>query len=252
MSLRRIVSMHWNNIDPAVVAGQRRVFEKLGYDVAQIDATGTAHGAWIDSVLAAAQPGDVLLLVDIDAFPLNRAIVEQAFAAAEAGRIFGVAQTANHLPDRDFIYAGPAFLCLSRRSWEAIGRPSATVDALNDVGMRIGREAVAHGVTMDLLYPNFVAIPRWRLGGKGVTGYGTFYGEGGVFHLFEARRTNRAGLRQIFDYVVEQVVAGEEIDYVALHDEVHSARFKLGGLGLYFKRRTAKTARKTINRRGAH
>jgi hypothetical protein len=248
--LRRIVSMHWNNIDPAVVEGQRRVFDKLDYALAQADATGTAHGAWIDSMLAAAQPDDVLLFVDIDAFAVNRAVVERAFAAAETGKIFGVAQTANHLPDRDFIYAGPAFLCLSRRCWEAIGRPSATVDASNDVGMRIGREAVAHGVSMELLYPNFVALPRWRLGGKGVTGYGTFYGEGSVFHLFEARRTNRAGLRQIFDYVVERVVAGEEVDYVALHEQVRSARFRLGGLGLYLKRRAAKTKRNAIRARG--
>ncbi len=247
--MRRIVSMHWNNIDPTVVAGQRRVFKKLGYEVAQIDATGTAHGAWIDSVLAAAQPDDVLLFVDIDAFPLNKAVVERAFAAAEAGMIFGAAQTANHLPERDLIYAGPAFTCISRRCWETIGKPSATVDATNDVGMRIGREAIAHGVTMELLFPNFVAIPRWRLGGKGVAGYGTFYGKGDVFHLFEARRTNRAGLRQIFDYVVDRVVVGEEIDYVALYEQIHSARFTLGALGLYLKRRSAKTKRNIVSRR---
>jgi hypothetical protein len=241
--------MHWNNIDPAVVDGQRRVFAALGHPIAQTDATGTAHGSWIDSVLAAAKPDDVLLFVDIDALALTGAVIERAFAAAEAGRLFGVAQTANHVPERDFIFAAPAFLCVSRRSWDALGRPSATVDAEHDVGMRLSETAVARGMALELLYPNYVAVPRWRLGGKGCTGYGTFYGESSVFHLFEARRTRRAGLRQIFDYVVERTVAGKEIDYVALYRHMHSARYRLGALSLYLRRRTAKTRRKMLSRR---
>lgn len=249
MPLRRIVSMHWNNIDPAVVEGQRRVFAALGRPIAQTDATGTAHGAWIDSVLTAAGPDDVILFVDIDAFALNVAAIDRAFTAAEAGRIFGVAQAAGHLATRDFIYAGPAFLCLSRRCWDALGQPSAAVDAEHDVGMRLSMAAVARGVPLDLLYPNYVAVPRWRLGTKGCLGYGTFYGESSVFHLFEARRTRRAGLRQIFDYVVERAVAGEEIDYVALYRHMHSLRYRLGALSLYLRRRTAKTRRTMLNRR---
>lgn len=244
--MRRIVSMYWNNIDPAVVEGQRRVFAKLGYPIAQSDATGTAHGAWIDSVLRDAADDDVLLFVDIDAFPLDAAVIERAFAAAEAGRVFGVAQTANHLPERDFLYAGPAFLCFSRRCWNALGRPSAVPDDANDVAMRLGKAASAHDIVTELLYPNFVVVPRWRLGGMGVTGYGTFYGNGSVFHLFEARRTRRAGLRQIFDHVVARVTAGEEIDYVALYEQVHSARFRLGAMRLYLKRRAAKTKRQAL------
>jgi hypothetical protein len=249
--LRHIVSMYWDNIDAAVIDGQRRVFAKLGYAIKQINATGVAHGVWIDETLAAAGPDDLILFVDIDAFPLTAAAIGRAFSAAEAGRIFGVAQTASHLPERDFIYVGPAFLCLARRCWEAIGRPSAVPDAANDVAMRIGKAAISHGVSLELLYPNYVVIPRWQLGGKGVTGYGTFYGEGSVFHLFEARRTRRAGLRQILDQVVARVVAGEEIDYVALYEAAHSPRFRLGAFLLYLKRRAAKTRRMALRRLGA-
>lgn len=248
--MRRLVSMHWNNIDPAIVEGQRRAFAALGHAIAQTDATGTAHGAWIDSVLATAQPDDVFLFVDIDALALTSAIIERAFAAAEAGRVFGVAQTANHVPDRDFVFVGPAFLCLSRRCWDALDQPSATVDAEHDVGMRISRAAVTRGVPLELLYPNYVAVPRWRLSNKGCTGFGTFYGESSVFHLFEARRTRRAGLRQIFDYVVDRVVAGKEIDYVALYRHMHSAGYRLGALRLYVGRRAAKTRRKMTSRPG--
>jgi hypothetical protein len=140
-------------------------------------------------------------------------------------------------------------LCLSRGCWDAIGRPSAIPDAANDVAMRIGKAAISHGVSMELLYPNYVVIPRWSLGGMGVTGYGTFYGNGSVFHLFEARRTRRAGLRQILDQVVARVVAGEAIDYVALYDAAHSSRFRLGALLLYLKRRIAKTKRLALRRR---
>lgn len=241
--------MYWDNIDAAVIDGQRRVFAKLGYPIKQVDATGVGHGAWIDDTLAAAEPEDVILFVDIDAFPLTPTAIERAFSAAEADRVFGVAQSASHLPERDFIYAGPAFLCLSRRCWEAMGRPSAVPDADNDVAMRIGKTAISHGVSLELLYPNYVVIPRWRLGGNGVAGYGTFYGDGSVFHLFEARRTRRAGLRQIFDQVVACVIAGEEIDYVALYEAAHSSRFRLGALLLYLKRRAAKTKRLALKRR---
>ncbi len=240
--------MYWNNIDPMVVEGQRRVFAKLGYAIAQTVATGIAHGAWIDRMLQDADDDDVFLFVDIDAFPLNAEVIERAFAAAEAGRIFGVAQTANHMPECDFLYAGPAFLCLSRRCWDAIGRPSAVPDDAHDVAMRFGKAAAAHSVATELLFPNYVAIPRWRLAGKGVTGYGTFYGNGSVFHLFEARRTRRAGLRQIFDLVVARVAAGEEIDYVALYEQTHSAPFRIGAIRLYLKRRAAKTKRQALAR----
>lgn len=243
--------MYWNNVDPVMVAGQRLVFDTLGYAVAQCEATGTRHGVWLDGVMRGLGPDDTALFVDIDAFPLTPTMVERAFAAAEVGRIFGVAQTANHLPDRDFVYAAPSFICLSRRVWDRIGQPSFVEDEASDVGMRVSRAAAAHDVTVELLYPNFVVVPRWRLGGKGCTGFGTFYGEGGVFHLFEARKTRRAGLRQIFDDVVACVAAGQEIDYVALHARVNSARYRLGAIRLYLARKAAKIRRQAMAPRGS-
>jgi hypothetical protein len=245
--------MYWNNIDPLIIAGQRRVFEKLGYDIVQCEATGTHHGDWLDRMMEASQPDDALLFVDIDAFPLDRAMVERAFAAAEAGRIIGVAQAANHLADRDFIYAAPAFLSLSRATWERIGRPPFAHDAEADAAMRVSRAAAVHGVPVELIFPNYVAVPRWRLGGKGCLGYGTFYGDGGIFHLFYARRSRHAGLRLIFDHVVERVLAGQEIDYVALYERINSTRFRLDALRLYLAGKMAKRKwrRTTARRAGA-
>ena len=79
---------------------------------------------------------DVALLVDIDCFPLNRDIVERAFAAAREGRIFGCAQSTNHI-DPDRLFVAPMFMAISRRTWDRLGRPSFRRDARNDVAQAL-------------------------------------------------------------------------------------------------------------------
>lgn len=222
--MRHIRSMYWSNIHPSIVAQQRRVLRALGYEITQDEATGVHHGLWLNRSVEAIGEDDAILFLDIDCFPLRRDIVERAFAAAEHGVIFGVAQTANHLPNRDFMFAGPTYLCLTKHTWTKLGRPPLTTDETHDVAMRLSEVAVAQGTPLDLLMPSFVCVPKWPLADKGCLGVATFYDGGAVFHLFESRAER--GYRWAIDYVADCVVEQRPIDYKLLHTHLNSLRMR--------------------------
>jgi len=136
---RHIMSMYWDNIDPVIIEAQKRVFDHLGFDVTQVEATGVAHGVWMDNALSAMSLDDSVLFVDIDCFPLTASIVNYAFEIAEIGKICGAAQTANHLKDAGLIYAAPSFLCFSVKTWDALGRVSMSASVHNDAAMELTR-----------------------------------------------------------------------------------------------------------------
>jgi hypothetical protein len=210
-----IVSMYWDNIEPRVVTAQRLVFEHFGLSIEQHEKTGTSHGTFLDEFMAGLGAEDVALLMDIDCFPLNRAIVDEAFAAAREGRIFGCAQSSNDI-DPNRLYAGPMFMAISRYTWERIGRPSFCRDGQNDVAQRLNDIAIAAGVPVDIIYPCACIVPKWRLGDIALFGIGTFY-RGGVFHLFQSRETPYSF---ILYEVADAVLNDREVDHLAL---VHKA-----------------------------
>ena len=207
----RIVSLYWDNIDPRVVATQRAVFSHLGLVIDQREHTRLDHGDFLDGYMAEIGEDDVALLVDIDCFPLNREIVERAFAAARAGRIFGCAQSTGHV-DPDRLFVAPMFMSISRDAWDRLGRPSFRPDSSHDVAQRLNEVAAAAGIEIDMLYPWGCIVPKWRLGDIALYGIGTFY-RGGVFHLFESRKTPFSYV--LFD-VAEAVLNDRPIDYTGL------------------------------------
>ena len=215
----RIVALYWDNIDRRVVEAQRAVFAHFGYEIDQRERTGLDHGDFLDGFMAELGPDDAALLTDIDCFPLNREIVARAFAAAREGAIFGCAQSTNHI-DPDRLFVAPMFMAISRKTWDALGRPSFRPDAENDVAQRLNDIARERGVKIEMLYPWGAIVPKWRLGDVGLYGLGTFY-RGGVFHLFESRWTPFAFL--LFD-VAEAVLADRPIDYSALMTKALNTR----------------------------
>ena len=209
----RIVSLYWNNIDPRIVDAQRRVFAHFGLAIDQRERTGVQHGDFLDAYMADLGEDDVALIVDIDCFPLNRDVVDRAFAAAREGRIFGCAQSTNHI-DPDRLYVAPMFMAISRCTWDRLGRPSFRSDARNDVAQALHDQAVAAGIEVEMLDPWACVAPKWRLGDVALFGIGTFY-RGGVFHLFESRQK---GYAFILLEVAEATIAGRRIDLIALVD----------------------------------
>ena len=225
----RIVAMYWRNVDPDIVAAQARVFAHLGYAIDQRERDGVAHGDFLDAFMMELAEDDAALFVDIDCFPLNREIVARAFAAARAGKIFGCAQASNHI-DPDHVYVAPMFMAISKRVWDALGRPSFRPDKMHDVAQNLDTVARAAGVPIEALYPWGAIVPKWRLADFGLFGIGTFY-QGGVFHLFESRRTPFAF---ILRDVAAAVLADRPIDYAALMRRALETR----GLDKWARRRT--------------
>jgi hypothetical protein len=195
------------------------VFAHFGLAIEQRERTGLNHGDFLDGFMTEIGEDDVALLMDIDCFPLNREIVDRAFAAASAGRIFGCAQSTGHL-DSDRLFVAPMFMAISRRTWDAVGRPSFRPDASHDVAQRLNEVATAAGVGVEMLYPWGCIVPKWRLGDIALYGVGTFY-RGGVFHLFESRKTPFSYI--LFD-VAEAVLNDRPIDYVDLMRKALPAR----------------------------
>jgi hypothetical protein len=165
----------------------------------------------MNDVMESAEPGKILLFVDIDAIPLNREALVLAMKTAGEGGILGCAQAANHMDRAHFIYAGPMFLALTKKTWVELDRPSFHADAEFDAGMRLSDLATQRGVAIRLLYPNVVCIPKWKLADAGVFGIGTFY-EGKVFHLFESRKG--ALYVDLFSYIAGNVLNDRVVDYL--------------------------------------
>ncbi len=123
MAKRRIISLYWNNVDPRIVRAQADLFRHLGLAIEQHSRNRLNHGVFLDEIMRNLEQDISLLIVDIDCVPLNREIVERAFAFAEAGGIIGCAQVATHI-DPMKIYAAPMFSAISQKTWEELGRPS--------------------------------------------------------------------------------------------------------------------------------
>ena len=210
----RIVSLYWDNIDPRIIRAQRDVFAHFGFDIDQRERTGLNHGDFLDGYMTEIAEDDIALLMDIDCFPLNREIVDRAFAAARAGRIFGCAQSMSHV-DPDRLFVAPTFMAISRRTWDGLGRPSFRPDATNDVAQRLNELATAAGVDTEMLYPWGCIVPKWRLVEIALYGIGTFY-RGGVFHLFESRKTPFSFI--LYD-VAEAVLNDRPVDYLDLMEK---------------------------------
>lgn len=179
-------SLCWANVDPALVAAQRAVFDHLGIPLRQHLRDRLPHGDWMDEVLAQ-EPEGIVVFCDIDAVPLSAAAFDRLVAGARAGGIAGLAQTCNHLGHPEHIYAAPAFVALDRRTWHALGAPSMAVTPDYDPGQWLCIAAEAQGVPVETVLPTSCLITLWPLAGKRFFGIGTFYGENDFFHLFQSR-----------------------------------------------------------------
>ena len=202
-------AMHWDNIDPRLIDGQRRVFEALHIPLQQHRAHRVEHGEWMNDVIRQ-QPDDaVLVFCDIDAFPLQAAAYQRAVEFARQGGVFGLAQYSNHKPTVD-LYAGPMFLAFSKSLWQALGSPSMKRSKTGDAAEALTLAARAQGQSLHLVKPTACIAPKWALKDQGVFGIGTFYGEAEFFHLFESREPAHETL---FLQVVEDVVAQRPLQF---------------------------------------
>ncbi|WP_323640405.1 hypothetical protein [Pectobacterium polonicum] len=205
----RIFTLYWNNVDLQLVNAQRKVFEKFGFKIEQHNRHGMDHGTWMREILNAAEDEDVIIIVDIDCIPLNSNAIKKAIISARNGKVFGCAQSANHI-DYHYVYVGPMFIALTGETWRNAGAPSLQADDKFDVGGRLTDAAIQAGHQPEFVYPSDVAVPKWLIGENHICGLFTIY-EHSYLHLFESRNKD---LIDCFIQISNDIISSEgEIDY---------------------------------------
>lgn len=193
-----------DNIPSELVTAQARVFEHFGIPLTQCLDNTLSHSGWMERTLAEPQIDDVVVIADIDAFPLSRDAFDNMVAAARQGTLVGLSQVANH-KDPDRIYAGPMFMAMPADLFNSFGSPPLSRSDTRDVAQILTDMARERGTPVRLIPPRFAIEPKWPLADQGVFGVGTFYGEMDFFHLFQSRKRNSVAL---FCAVAEGTIAG--------------------------------------------
>lgn len=192
-----------SNISPDIITAQARVFAHLGIELIQSLNDDLTHAQWLDKTFDERE--DLIIVCDVDAFPLNRPAFVAFIDRVRTGSVVGLEQVCNHLGRGDS-YAGPMFLGCTPQAYAATGRPSLAATEDMDVGQSLTYAAQENGLPVEMIAPQFAIQPKWPLGNRGVFGIGTFYGELDFFHLFESRHATSLTL---FKDVAEGVVQGE-------------------------------------------
>jgi len=148
-----VYSMYWSNISPTVINNQRNVFESMGINLHQELADGVSHGRWMDLKISTTPDDQVIIFCDIDAFPLKKEAFQDALTFAQNGGVYGLAQTANQLPNKNFIYAGPMFLAFSKKTWRILGEPSFRSTPEHDAGQLLTMVAREQNISVLVINP---------------------------------------------------------------------------------------------------
>lgn len=204
MTLPTVHSFYRSNIPDVILSGQRAVFDHLGIELRQHHDDKVSHGQWMQRLFETVDD-EIIVVADIDAFPLSRTAFQKICEVARNGGLAGLAQVANH-KDPDRIYAGPMFLAVSRATYTQLGAPGLERTPESDVAQLLTDAAAARGVPVHLIYPSGSVQPKWALSDKGMFGIGTFYGEMEFFHLFQSRKRSSVTL---FEAVSRDVIAGQ-------------------------------------------
>ncbi len=190
----RIISFHNGNLNPELVASQKKVFDKFELELEQIETT-KPHPVAIDDFLKYNE-WDTLVLFDIDCIPLHKYWVRNAISDVQGNhKIVAAAQKASHIPNSK-IYASPCFMVITKKTFEHIGRPSFCATNRGDVAEEISYAAREHQVALYLLYPTKVENPLWPLTDEIKFGHGTTYGDA-VYHAFESNANHHSTSRFI-------------------------------------------------------
>ena len=184
----------YNEVNPKdVVESQRKVFEYFGEKIIQIKPdVWRGHASTVDAYLTENE-WDHVILMDIDCIPLNKNVIKDArdWALNNLG-LYSVAQNPNHIPNA-VDYASPAFIAFSKKTYEELGNPSFQQTQKWDVGGELTHRAIEKNMTIKLMYPSEVEIPKWKLANGSMFGIGTTY-DNKVYHHFESRKFNHSNI----------------------------------------------------------
>ena len=199
-------SLIWPQSDMRLLEAHQRVTSHFALDV-QYHVQKVEHGEWMDELMLSSK-ADVVGFIDIDCIPLDATVVSESAEWAEAQDSFvGIAQTSNRAASANHIYAGPAFLFISRSCYKR-AKVSFLETSRSDVAEEFSYVAEARDIRFRCLFPtHFEREPRegvWPLASYGYFGIGTIYAER-VYHLYQGRFKEN---RDLFLRRCEDVVNG--------------------------------------------
>lgn len=182
----RFVTFHNGNLNPDLVSYQKKVFDKFGIPLEQIE-TKLSHGEAIDHFVNT-EAWDLLVLFDTDCIPLkwDDVYIKEIGLEPFDLKLFGAPQNANHIKgSKD--YVAPAFMILRRDLWEYIGKPSF-VPNKSDCAADVTYACYDKGVRVEYLNVLSCDKPLWKLENGTMFGYGTTFGNlfVEVYHAFES------------------------------------------------------------------
>jgi len=141
---------------------------------------------------------DCVLILDIDAIPLNTKAILKTFELAYSGNLVGNIQRANHCQNDKHTYVAPSYMCFTRDFYEHCGSPNLAYTNKYDTGEMLTVNAERFNMPVIKFMPHHVESPTfdtqeyWPLAdGMPTYGIGTTFeynGEPLTYHLFGAAR----------------------------------------------------------------
>jgi len=145
---------------------------------------------------------DTIMLLDIDCVPLSEHALEYTFDRAEQGALIGNVQRSSHIENNKHIYPAPSCVCLSKETFEKLGKPSFSVTNRGDIGEELTYIAEQMGnIEIEMYMPShYEEMPYWPnqvrkpwdlQDGQPQYGIGTTFsdknGNPMFYHLFQCR-----------------------------------------------------------------
>ena len=138
-------------------------------------ASYTVHSAMLEKLTQSMPNNSLVLIIDLDAYPLSKDALKLTFLLANNFKVSGNAQRTNCIENGEHIFAGPSYLCIDTNFVHSLDKPW-DVNERSDVGEEISWE-LGHEINKSIFLPyKTVKRPIWPLKGtKKVYGIGTFF-----------------------------------------------------------------------------
>lgn len=184
------VTFYNDKINKNIVSYQKKVFDFFKLSLNQIYCEKwIGHGQLVDNYIKSlGGDWEYFVLFDIDCIPLDNKIIEDGISWSKKNLgLFSVAQ--RHYRKSEVVYASPAFLIFSKKTYDLMGRPSFVETRRSDVAGELTHKCIEMGLKLNIMYPTSVEQEKWVLTKNQKFGIGTNYGDR-IYHAFESRFDN--------------------------------------------------------------
>lgn len=184
------VAFYNEKINEDIVKYQKKVFDYFSLALNQIRCDEwPGHGHLVDRhIKSLGDNWDYFVLFDIDCIPLDKHIINEGINWSKNNLgLFSVAQ--RHYKKSEVVYASPAFLIFSKKTYDLLGKPTFVETNRSDVAGELTHKCIEMGLKLNIMYPTSVEQERWILTNNQKFGIGTNY-MNRIYHAFESRFDN--------------------------------------------------------------